>query len=161
MILAAAVPAGVANTVVYPAGFYTQFAPNSAADMVRQTPGFTIQEGADRRGFSGSGGNVLIDGERPSAKSATLESLLAQIPAAQVDRIELIRGGEQAGTGATQSVLLNVVRRRASGKGAWGANIRYSEKGDHASPQASATWSGPTAAGELTLSASRTYDFGP
>src|SRR4051812_36645265 len=57
----------------YAARWYQPFAPRTALDMVRQTPGFTLDEGDARRGLSGAVGNVLIDGRRPSAKEQTLE----------------------------------------------------------------------------------------
>src|SRR5262245_20725301 len=67
------------DRVVYAAAFYAQFAPRTALDMVRQTPGFVLQTGdGERRGFSGAVGNVLIDGERLSAKSQSLEGVLGR-----------------------------------------------------------------------------------
>jgi hypothetical protein len=45
------------------------------------------------RGFEGAAGDVLIDGELPTSKSDDLESVLRRIPASQVARIDLIRGG--------------------------------------------------------------------
>ncbi len=60
-------PAGGAGS--YEPAFLAGFKPQSALDMVLKAPGFLIDEGSDRRGFGGAGGNVLIDGARPSAKS--------------------------------------------------------------------------------------------
>ena len=39
-------------------------------------------------------GNLLIDGQRPVAKSQSVQTILQQIPASQVVRIELLRGLE-------------------------------------------------------------------
>ena len=77
---------------VYPPEFFAGYYPVTALDMVRQVPGFTINNGDRVRGFGGAAGNVLIDGERPSTKSDTLENILQRIPADRVDHIELIRG---------------------------------------------------------------------
>src|ERR1700741_4572899 len=67
---------GTAERVVYEAAFYAPFAPRTALDMVKQTPGFVLanyeEASAQRRGFAGAVGNVLIDGERLSAKTQTL-----------------------------------------------------------------------------------------
>ena len=50
--------------------FFARFSPVTAEDMVRQLPGFTLDEGADLRGFGATAGNVLIDGQRPSSKTS-------------------------------------------------------------------------------------------
>ena len=102
--------------VVYEPAFFATFAPQTALDMVRRVPGFSIDGGSDRRGFSGAAGNVLIDGARPSAKSQGLQEILDRIPAAQVARLELIRAAS-TGEASGQSVLVNVVRNAAAAGG--------------------------------------------
>ena len=77
----------------YPASFFTQFQPNTATDMINNLPGFVFDDGDSVRGFAGAAGNVLIDGVRPTSKSDDLYSILRRIPASQVERIDLIRGG--------------------------------------------------------------------
>ena len=54
----------------YGADWYRSFAPRTALDMVRQTPGFSLDEGEVRRGLSGAVGNVLVDGRRPRRQGA-------------------------------------------------------------------------------------------
>lgn len=81
--------------------------------MVNRLPGFGLDEGDDVRGFAGAGGNVLIDGVRPASKTDTLENQLARIPAAQVERIEVIRGGAPGIDMQGRSLVANIVRRRA------------------------------------------------
>ena len=77
---------------VYDALFFARSQPSSAYDMIQLVPGFRLQEGnAELRGYSGAGGNVLIDGRRPASKEETLETLLKRIPSDTVDHIELIR----------------------------------------------------------------------
>src|SRR6185295_8585821 len=102
--------ANTGDRVAYDAAFFAQFNPQNALDMVNQTPGFSLNSGEDRRGFSGAGGNLLIDGERPVAKSQSVQTILQNIPAAQVLRIEVLRGAAVAGDASGQSVLINVVR---------------------------------------------------
>ena len=77
--------------------------------MVRQVPGFSLDGGEDRRGFSGAVGNLLIDGVRPSSKSQGVEGMLQRIPASQVVRLEVLRGAAVAGDASGQAILLNVV----------------------------------------------------
>src|SRR5512145_712924 len=70
-----------ADRVSYDAAFFAQYNPQTALDMVRQVPGFSLDGGDDRRGFSGAVGNLLIDGVRPSTKSQSVDGILARIPA--------------------------------------------------------------------------------
>ena len=62
--------------------------------MIFRLPGFNLDTGdSGTRGFAGAAGNVLIDGDRPSSKSDSLDAVLRRISAGSVERIELIRGG--------------------------------------------------------------------
>ena len=70
--------------------------------MVERLPGFTFDEGSSDRGFGANAGNVLIDGARPTAKSGGLSAALKRIPADQVEKIEIIRGGVGGGEAAGQ-----------------------------------------------------------
>src|SRR5688572_2910946 len=112
----------------YDADWYRSFAPRTALDMVRQTPGFTLDEGAARRGLSGAVGNVLVDGRRPSAKEQTLEEILRRIPAAQVLGIEILRGAQTAGDASGQAVLLNVMRTPFTGQGVGALGFEYAQQ---------------------------------
>src|SRR4051812_48344955 len=78
----------------YPAAYFADAQPYSAFDMVSRLPGFGFDGGdSDMRGFSGATGNVLIDGQRPTSKSESLETILRRIPARSIVRVELIRAG--------------------------------------------------------------------
>lgn len=96
------------QVVNYPATFFDRYQPNTALDMVRQLPGFQLDDGAGTRGFASAAGNLLINGRRPSAKQDLPSATLARIPASQVERIELIRGQSQGIDFQGQSVLANV-----------------------------------------------------
>ena len=52
----------------FPADF-SQFVPRSALDLVKQVPGFNLDEGGGDRGFGQADTNVLINGRRVSGKS--------------------------------------------------------------------------------------------
>ena len=69
------------ETVEYSASFFSRYQPNTALDMVRQVPGFELDDGGGARGMATSGGNLLINGRRPSAKQDLPSSVLARIPA--------------------------------------------------------------------------------
>lgn len=138
-------PAGGApaanGRVVFGSDFFAQFAPQNALDMVNRVPGFSLDEGDDRRGFAGAAGNVLIDGRRPSAKSQSLSSILSRIPASQVERIELIRDAANTADAAGQSTLINVVRTPSAGAGVWEATIEGAN-GARYTPRGEASWTG-------------------
>ena len=99
------------ETVEYSASFFSRYQPNTALDIVRQVPGFVLDDGDGTRGMASSGGNLLINGRRPSAKQDLSSAVLARIPASQVERIELIRGQAKGIDFQGQSVLANVYLR--------------------------------------------------
>lgn len=97
----------------YPAESFARSQPTTALDMVRLLPGFRLVDGdADLRGYAGAGGNILIDGRRPSSKQDTLEEVLKRIPARAVARIELIRTGGAGFDMQGHAMIANVVRNR-------------------------------------------------
>ncbi len=105
----AAETADQTGVLTYPASFFADARPNTAYDMIGRLPGFTFDDGKSARGFAGTAGNVLINGERPTAKTDDLQSILQRIPAADVDRIELIRGGAPGIDMHGKTVVANVI----------------------------------------------------
>jgi hypothetical protein len=105
----AASPSGV---LVYQASFFADQRPTTAWQMVGRLPGFVFDDGNTARGFAGTAGNVLIDGQRPTSKTDDLQSILQRIPASDVDRIELIRGGAPGIDMHGQTVVANVIRKK-------------------------------------------------
>jgi len=110
---AAAAADGGSGVTAFEPDYFASAQPVSALDIVKLVPGFRLEEGdSDLRGYSGAGGNVLVDGQRPTSKEDTLEDVLKRIPAGSVERIELIRSG--AGYDMQGYTLLaNVVRSHA------------------------------------------------
>ena len=99
----------------YAQDFFTAFNPVTAEDMVRRVPGFTIDNGEDRRGFGGTAGNVLINGERPSSKTP-LADQLARISARDVLRIDIYSGSSDRGDANGQTLIADVrLRPREAG----------------------------------------------
>lgn len=97
------------ETVTYPAAVFERYRPVTARDMVEQIPGFQIDNGGSRRGFGGTPGNVLINGQRPSSKTDSVTDILERIPAGRVVRIDLIRGNTGRFDGSGQDQLVNVI----------------------------------------------------
>jgi hypothetical protein len=96
--------------VVYPASFFAPFRPANAREMVQRVPGFTLEEVDEEvRGFAQSAGNLVINGQRPSSKSETVENILARIPASRVARIEVAAGDKFSAEYSGKAQVLNVV----------------------------------------------------
>lgn len=116
---------------IYPAEFFAAFSPVTALDMTSRLPGFSLDGGdTGRRGLGDAFGNLLIDGRRPSNKSISLGTVLERIPAADVERIELITesGGEFEMRGHTR--LANVILREGAGESSsWSARLSRWDNG--------------------------------
>jgi hypothetical protein len=121
-----------AGVQVFQPDFFARFNPVTAEDMVRQLPGFNIDEGEDLRGFGATAGNVLIDGRRPATKTE-ISKELGRIAARDVLRIDLIgaaAAGEIVVRGYTE--LANVVLKPATAmqvSTTWAATTRAYEQG--------------------------------
>lgn len=123
--------ASASNITSYKPDFFTQFRPNTAMDMVGRLPGFSFDGGSGERGFSGTGGNVLIDGQRPPSRSESLSSIIARIPAGGVERIDVIRGGAEGIDMQGKPIVANIIRKKDAGvTGSIGGNVNVSDVGD-------------------------------
>lgn len=94
----------------YPATFFAAQSPVSALDLVEAVPGFSFQDSEQTRGFSGAAGNVLIDGQRPSAKSVSLRNVLQRLPVSVIERVEVVRAGAAGYNTLGHPVVVNVIR---------------------------------------------------
>ncbi|WP_443747839.1 TonB-dependent receptor plug domain-containing protein [Asticcacaulis solisilvae] len=105
-------PAGQAagSVVRYETDFFRQYQVSTAFDMVLHVPGFVFIGGDSARGFSGTAGNVLIDGQRPTTK-ADLGNTLSNINSSQVDHLELITGGAPGIDMHGHRQIVNVIRK--------------------------------------------------
>jgi len=112
---AIAPPAEPQGVVSYPASFFASLNSANAYEMVGRIPGFTLDTGASVRGYEGAAGNVLIDGQRPSSKSDSVDQVLQRIPIGQVERIDVIRGGAPGIDMQGKTVLANVIRKKSGG----------------------------------------------
>jgi len=112
----AAQTAGPNGRTVYEAAYFGQFAPSNALQIVQRVPGFTLELGNQEvRGFGQAAGNVVINGQRPSSKSDTLETILARIPANRVARVEVGPGDLFGSEFAGKPQVANVVTTAAGG----------------------------------------------
>lgn len=113
-------PGAADSTVVYEAEFFDQYNPITASDMLDRIPGIDVSgrnRGGSGRGL-GTGGNVLIDGQRIAGKDNSARDQLDRITAAEVERIEIIRdtSGELnvRGAGEVINIILIEVPSRSS-----------------------------------------------
>ena len=106
--------AGQQGVLVFTPDFFADQRPATALDMVNRVPGFSVSDGDGSRGFEGSVGNVLVNGARPASKNDTGSNVLGRTLAANVERIELIRGGAPGIDMQGFSVVVNVITRQQS-----------------------------------------------
>ena len=102
------------GVLVFMPDFFAGQQPVTALDMVNRVPGFLIVDGDGSRGFQGSVGNILINGARPASKNDTGSGVLGRTLSANVERIELVRGGAPGIDMQGFSVIVNVVTRDQS-----------------------------------------------
>jgi outer membrane receptor protein involved in Fe transport len=121
------------GVISYPAEFFANYQPGNASEMVQRVPGFSLDSGNSVRGFEGAAGNVLIDGQRPTSKTDSLDEILRRIPASRVERIDVIRGGAPGIDMQGKTVLANIIRKKGGG-----TRILFAAAQNH-------TWDGRTA----------------
>ena len=153
-----------ARSNTYDAAFFAPFAPRTALDIVRRIPGFTLDLGnTDLRGFSGAAGNVVIDGQRPSSKSETLEATLAKIPASRVDRVDVGPGDLYGAQYSGKSQVANLILGRGGAGGLTGNATVSANRwfNGHINPNAngSVQWSKGPSTFSLSADTARTNTF--
>ena len=101
------------STVVYSSDFFSQYNPVTANDMLDRIPGISLGGGGPGgrgggRGL-GTGGNLLINGQRIAGKGNSARDQLDRITAAEVERIEIIRDTTGALNVRGASEVINVI----------------------------------------------------
>lgn len=107
----------------YDAQYFARYSPRTALDIVAHIPGFQLDLGStqtangtvDVRGFSGTAGNVVINGSRPSTKAETLDVTLQRIPAQRVVRVEVKPGDAFGSDYSGKSQVANIILSDRSG----------------------------------------------
>ncbi|ALO45549.1 TonB-dependent receptor plug domain-containing protein [Pseudohongiella spirulinae] len=105
------------STVIYPAAFFAPYSPVSVTDMLDRIPGVSVGGGGGGRGL-GTGGDLLINGQRIAGKDNSPREQLDRIAAREVERIEIIRGTsaelDVRGSGQVVNVVLTESDSRSS-----------------------------------------------
>jgi len=109
------------STVIYEASFFSQYNPVTANDMLQRIPGVSVGRGGPGGGGGrglGTGGNLLINGQRIAGKDNSAQDQLDRITADEVERIEIIRdtSGELNVRGANEviNIILVATQSRSS-----------------------------------------------
>lgn len=100
------------STVVYPASYFAQYNPITANDMLERIPGLSIGRGGPGGGNArglGTGGNLLINGQRIAGKDNSARDQLDRITASEVERIEIIRDTTGALNVRGASEVVNII----------------------------------------------------
>lgn len=112
---------------VYEPSFFARFAPQTAADMVQNIPGFRITgNNNSARGFGQAKQNVLINGRRMSGKANDAVTALGRINAESVIRIEIVDGATLNIPGLSGQVA-NVIAQVDAFSGNWEWNPEFRE----------------------------------
>jgi hypothetical protein len=107
---AAAQASGAGGRTIYEIAFFAPYSPSNALEVVQRVPGFSLDSGdTEVRGFGQAAGNVVINGQRPSSKSDTLQTILARIPASRVARVEVGPGDLFGAEYSGRAQVLNLV----------------------------------------------------
>lgn len=135
-------------TVIYPADYFSQWAPITAKDMLDRIPG---QDNSSPRGGGGgipggnpssggrglgggnSGGNeILVNGKRTAGKNNQTSDLLNRISADQVKEFQIIRGtsGDLDVRGSGQVVNVVLFEELASSSISYEANVSRAQDGE-------------------------------
>lgn len=161
------------STVIYPADYFSEWAPNTAQDMLDRIPG---QENAGPRGGGGPpggfGGNpasggrglgsgdggtqILVNGKRTAGKNNDTSGLLGSIAANQVREIQIIRGtsGELDVRGSGQVVNVVLFEELSSTSISYEASVEYVQD-DTVHPNGSVSISGMSGGFNYLLSLER------
>ncbi|MDC1219980.1 TonB-dependent receptor plug domain-containing protein [Gammaproteobacteria bacterium] len=101
------------STVIYNADSFSQYNPVTASDMLDRIPGVSLRGGGPGSGRGdrglGTGGNLLINGQRIAGKGNSARGQLDRITAAEVERIEIIRDTSGALNVRGASEVINVI----------------------------------------------------
>ncbi|MEN3972609.1 TonB-dependent receptor [Sphingomicrobium sp. XHP0235] len=150
---------------IYTPADLARYAPQTALDMVRRIPGFSLESGDQgSRGLGQASQNVLVNGQRISGKTNDAISTLSRIDADQVVRIEILDGATLDVPGLSGEVA-NVVYEGGGVSGTWRYQATLRERIADNFIDGSATLSGGDVAERWSLAAEtnrrRQGNFGP
>jgi outer membrane receptor for ferrienterochelin and colicins len=135
---------------IYSAAQFARFAPQTAADIAQQIPGFSITEVSDDRGLGEASQNVLINGQRITGKGNDAEAALRQIAVKSIRRLEIIDGATLNISGLSGDVL-NVLTEQDTVQGNFALRPQIRERIKDYWTAGDASVSGKAGRGDFTL----------
>ncbi|MBL4603081.1 MAG: TonB-dependent receptor plug domain-containing protein, partial [Emcibacteraceae bacterium] len=130
------------SVVSYDKNYFVKYDPVTLLDMLQRVPGVqaildrnrrsgggTNSGGRQERGFGSGGDQILINNKRLAGKSNNINSTLQRISAAQVLRVEIIRGASGDLDVQSQGLVVNVIMQEGVSTSStfWKVGGRYSE----------------------------------
>ena len=105
---------------IYMPGQFARFAPQTAADIVAQIPGFSVTQVSNDRGLGEASQNVLINGQRITGKGNDAMTVLRRISVTSVISLEIVDAATLDISGLSGDVL-NVITEQGGIEGnfAW------------------------------------------
>ncbi|MFT5546068.1 hypothetical protein [Rheinheimera sp.] len=133
------------NVTIYSQLQISQMQGQSALAIVEQVAGFQFIDSTTQRGLSNASGNVLINGLPVLNKTQSLEHILATLPAAQFETMEVYLAGHPFTSASQYTQVINLVRSQTRRQINWRAETGalagvYYPK--NLSVQTSHTWQG-------------------
>lgn len=143
-------PTIIDGKTIYEPEFFDIFAPQTALDMVREIPGFTISETSEDRGLGNASQNVLINGKRIAGKSNDAQTVLGRLAVSQIIRFEIVDGSSLSIPGLNGQVL-NVISEATGLSGNFRWRTQFRERLPANLLDAELNITAPVGKGELTL----------
>jgi outer membrane receptor for ferrienterochelin and colicins len=134
---------------IYSVEQFARFAPQTAADLAGQIPGFSVTSVSNDRGLGEASQNVLINGQRITGKGNDAMTVLRRIPVTAVRRLEIVDGAtlDIAGLGGH---VLNVLTEQGSVSGNYMWRPQFRRRVGNHLPAGEASVSGKTGIGDFT-----------
>jgi hypothetical protein len=148
-------PAGIVAAVedgkrIYTVAQFARFAPQTAADVVAQIPGFSVTNVSNERGLGEATQNVLINGQRITGKGNDAMTVLRRLPVSAVLRLEILDGAMLDISGLSGHVL-NVIAEQGSVEGNFAWRPQFRERIATHWPAGEVNVSGKSGIGDYTV----------
>ena len=135
---------------IYKVEQFARFAPQTAADVVAQIPGFSVSNVSNDRGIGEASQNVLINGQRITGKGNDAMTVLGRISVDSVKSLEIVDGASLDISGLSGDVL-NVIAEQGTVKGNYVWRPQFREEVGHHWPAGEVNVSGKSRIGDFAL----------
>lgn len=144
------VPLVVNGKSIYTPEQFARFAPQTAADIVAQIPGFAVTQVSNDRGLGEASQNVLINGQRITGKGNDAMTVLRRISVGSVTSLEIVDAAALDISGLSGDVL-NVIAEQGTIQGNYAWRPVFREQVGTLWPTGEVNVSGKSAIGDFSL----------